>query len=73
MIVSGETKARDTFQGARAEDTGVTAVYLGPQINYRWSDRLSAEVGVDLPVSMSNTALQLVPDWRVRAAVTWHF
>ena len=73
VIVSGETKARDTFQGARAEDTGVTAVYLGPQINYAWSDRLSAEVGVDLPVSMSNTALQLVPDWRVRAAVTWHF
>ena len=73
LVVSGETKARDTFQGARAGDTGVTAVYLGPQINYTWSDRLSAEFGVDLPVSMSNTALQLVPDWRVRAAVTWHF
>ena len=51
----------------------ITAVYFGPEINYTWSDKLSAELGVDLPVSTTNTALQLVPDWRVRAAVTWHF
>ena len=73
LIVSGETKPRDTFRGEPTEDTGITAVYLGPQINYTWSDKLSAEFGVGLPVSISNTALQLVPDWRVRAAVTWHF
>jgi len=73
VIVSGETKERDTFQGERAEDTGITSVFLGPQIDFTWSDRLSAEVGVDFPVSIDNTALQIVPDWRVRAAVTWHF
>ncbi|NOS68905.1 MAG: hypothetical protein HOP33_03150 [Verrucomicrobia bacterium] len=73
FVVSGETKPRDKFQGERAEDTGITAVYLGPQINYTWSDKLSAELGLDLPVSIQNTALQMVPDWRVRAAVTWHF
>lgn len=73
FTISGETKPCDTFQGAKAEDTGITAVYLGPQISYTWSDRLSAEVGVDLPVIMSNTALQLVPNWRLRAALTWHF
>ena len=73
FVVSGETKPRDEFQGERAEDTGITAVYLGPQINYTWSDKLSAELGLDLPVSIQNTALQMVTDWRVRAAVTWHF
>lgn len=73
LIVSGETKPWDTFQGARAEDTGITAVYLGPEINYTWSDKLSAELAVDLPVSIRNTALQLVPDWRLRAVLTWHF
>jgi hypothetical protein len=73
LIVSGEHKGRDTFQGERAEDTGITSVFLGPEINFTWSDHLSAEVAVDIPVSIDNTALQIVPDWRVRAALTWHF
>jgi len=34
---------------------------------------LSAELGADLPVSIDNTALQSVPDYRVRAAVNWRF
>jgi hypothetical protein len=72
-LVSGETKGRDHFQGMIAEDTGVTAVYLGPQINFTWSDKLSAEIGVDFPVSIANTSFQTVPDYRVRAGLTWHF
>lgn len=71
--VSGEAKCRDTFQGAPAEDTGITAVYLGPEIVLTWQEKLSAEFGVDLPVSINNTALQTVPDWRARGALTWHF
>ena len=69
---TGESKGKDTFAGAKAEDTGVTSVYLGPEIIVTWKDKLSAELGVDVPVSIDNTALQLVPDYRVRAAVTWH-
>src|SRR2546421_8492377 len=72
-IVSGETKGKDTFRGEEAEDTGGTAVYLGPQITFTWSDKLSAEAGVDFPVTIRNTALQTVPDYRVRAGLTWHF
>ena len=73
LNVSGETKGRDTFQGAKADDTGITSVFLGPQISVSWGERLSAELGADLPVSIDNTALQSVPDYRVRAAVNWRF
>lgn len=73
LNVSGEYKPRDTFQGATAVDTGITVVYLGPEVSVSWRENLSAEVGVDFPVSIRNTALQLVPDYRARAAVTWHF
>ncbi len=73
LNVTGEHKDRDTFQGEKAADTGVTAVYLGPQITLTWSDELCAERGLDLPVSIENTALQAVPDYRVRAGLTWHF
>jgi hypothetical protein len=34
---------------------------------------LSAEVSADLPVSIANTALQTVPDYRIRAAMTVRF
>jgi len=73
VVVSGEHKGLDTFQGEAAEDTGVTSVFLGPQINFTWSDKLSVQVAVDLPVSIDNTELQTVPDYRVRAGVTWRF
>jgi hypothetical protein len=73
LAVAGETKGYDTFQGATAADTGVTSVFLGPLINFTWSDKFNAEAGVDLPVLINNTALQLVPDYRVRAALVWHF
>ncbi len=71
--VSGETKSTDTFQGARAGDTGITSVYLGPQFTATWRDRFHAELGVDMPVSLANTALQAVPDYRIHAAVTFRF
>jgi hypothetical protein len=73
LNVSGETKGKDTFQGEKAEDTGITSVYLGPEIALTWKRNLSAEVGVDIPVSQDNTALQAVADYRIRAAATWRF
>ena len=72
-VVSGEYKDTDTFQGPSADDTGVTAVYLGPQLSFTWASKLSAQVGADFPISIDNTALQTVPDYRVRAAVNWRF
>jgi len=72
-VVSGEYKGKDTFQGTTAEDTGVTAVYLGPQASFTWGANFSAQVGLDLPVSIENTSLQTVPDYRIRAALTWRF
>lgn len=70
---SGEHKDVDRFRGADSEDTGIDAVYLGPEIRGTWGDRYSAELGADFPVSIDNTALQLVPDFRLRASVTIRF
>jgi hypothetical protein len=72
-VVSGEYKGKDTFQGQPAEDTAVTAVYLGPQLSFTWGANLAAYLAADLPVSIQNSSLQTVPDYRIRAGVTWHF
>lgn len=72
-VVSGESKGQDTLNGLPMDDTAVTSVFLGPQINYTWSNRLSAQVGADFPVNLVSTGEQLVPTYRIRAALTWRF
>jgi len=72
-VVSGEYKDTDTFRGESASDTGITAVYLGPQLSFTWESRLSAQLAVDFPMLLDNTALQTVPDYRIRGGLTWHF
>lgn len=72
-VISGETKGKDTFNGVPDGDSAETIVYLGPQISFTWQSKLSAQVGADLPVSIQNSGLQVVPDYRVHAAFTWRF
>lgn len=71
--ISGETKGNDTQQGRKANDTAITALYVGPAVSFTWRASLSADVGVDVPVIQHNTGLQLVPDVRVRGGLVWHF
>jgi len=71
--VSGESKGQDTINGVPTDDTALTIIYLGPQIDFTWSDQFSAHIGADLPVSIASTGDQLVPDYRIHAAVTWRF
>ena len=72
-VVSGESKGEDTINGVATDDTAVTSVYLGPQITFTWPGRLSALIAADLPVSITSSGQQIVPDYRIRAAFTWRF
>ena len=70
--VSGEHKDLDRFRGKPAEDTGITSVFLGPRIvvsHGRWS----AELATEFPAVIDNTALQVVPDYRIRGGFSFHF
>ena len=72
-VVSGEYKTEDTVHGISTDDTAMTSVYLGPQFNFTWGSELSANVGADLPVSLRSSGDQIVPTFRIHAAVTWRF
>jgi hypothetical protein len=72
-IVSGEYKPEDTRNGVAMDDTAETSVFLGPQINFTWGSQLSAQLGADLPVSIKSSGDQIVPTFRIRAAMTWRF
>jgi hypothetical protein len=72
-VFSGETKGKDTQAGETLDDTGITALYLGPGMRFSWGTQLSAELTADLPVVQHNTALQIVPNYRVRGGIVWRF
>jgi hypothetical protein len=71
--VSGEHKGKDDLGGETADDTALTAVYLGPLATVTWKGRLTAELGAAWPVHLDNSALQIVPDYRVIGALSWRF
>jgi hypothetical protein len=73
VVTSGDSKGMDTFAGVPDEDSAETAVYLGPQVNVTWGSQLIMQMGADLPVTVENSGLQVVPDYRVHASVTWRF
>ena len=72
-LFSGDYKRTDTFQGSSADDTAINAVYLGPKLVGTWGDDFSADIGLDIPLRIQNSAFHTVPDLRVRAGVTWIF
>jgi hypothetical protein len=73
FTTSGESKGRDTFAGVPDEDSAETIVYVGPEIVCTWHENLSAHLGVDLPVLRKNSGAQILPDYRIRAGMTWRF
>jgi hypothetical protein len=71
-VISGEYKDVDRFRGQAAEDTGITSVFAGPRVLASLG-RISAEVGAELPLAIDNTALQVVPDYRISGAISVRF
>jgi len=72
-VLSGETKGEDTQQGQRLDDTGITALYVGPGFTFTWGTSLAADVALDLPAVQDNTSVQIVPNYRIRGGLTWRF
>lgn len=72
-VLSGETKGKDDLDGAKADDTAITALYAGPGLLFTWGSSLGVEVTADLPVVQNNSALQIVPDYRIRGGASWRF
>ncbi len=72
-VVAGEHKGEDELDGQELDDTAITAVYLGPGITFTWKDALGVDVTADLPILQDNSGVQLVPDFRLRGGMTWHF
>jgi hypothetical protein len=72
-VISGEDKGRDRFGSEVAGDTGINIVYAGPRLIYSHRERITVELGADLPVFIHNTAFQTVPSFRIRAGFVMRY
>jgi hypothetical protein len=63
----------DELLGRENRNTGMEAVYLGPQLNLSLGQHFSANVGLDIPVAIDNQGFQNVPDWRLHGGFSWRF
>ncbi len=72
-LFSAEHRSLDTLAGVAQVDTGFSAHYLGLRLAGTWRRHFSAEASVEKPVRIRTSELQVVPDYRLRAAATWRF
>lgn len=72
-VFSGDHKGLDTMSGTSMDDTGITTLYGGPALLLTWKEKLGATLAADIPIVMDNTALQVVPTYRIRASLMWYF
>jgi hypothetical protein len=70
-LVSGEHKGFDTLGGTAQVDTGFSARYAGFRLAGERGRHLTAEGSVEIPIRLRTSETMVVPDYRVRAAVTW--
>ena len=68
-----ETSGSDELIGQRNSQTGMTAWYAGPQINFTIGTRFSLNLAADIPLRIANRGLQTVPDYRIHGGFTWSF
>jgi len=66
-------KGKDSLDGRHVDDTALTAMYLGPGLHFTRGSALSLDFIADVPVWLDNSALQIVPDFRLRAGFVWRF
>ncbi len=70
---SGESKGTDRQAGERVGDSAMTALYAGPRVHATYKRALQFEFGGELPLIQNNSGLQIVPDYRLRGGLVWHF
>jgi hypothetical protein len=63
----------DILVGRTNPNSGMTAIYLGPQFNLTLGGRFSANAGFDWPLHIDNNGLQNVPNYRVHAGLSFRF
>lgn len=72
-LLAEEHKGLDTLAGVPQVDTGISVRYVGARVHGTIGQRFAADASVELPIRIRTSETMVVPDYRLRAAVTWRF
>ncbi len=72
--LSGQYKDMDTGKGGvEYTDTAYNTTFLGPEITALVAQQWQGVFGLDLPINVKNSDLQITPSYRIRAALSYRF
>jgi hypothetical protein len=73
IAFSGEYKGSDRVNGEILSRTTTHNLYLGPELFYSLTNRVSVLAAVDLPVAVDVGGAAVKPESRSRLAISWSF
>jgi len=72
--LSGQYKEKDTGSGGvYYDDTAANTKFIGPELNGTLGHRWQGVLGLDIPIDVKNSDLQITATYRWRAAMTYRF
>lgn len=71
--LSGEFKGKDDLNGELVAGSDTSNLYLGPTTFFTYGEALGAEITIDFRVTGEDPGASVVPDMRVRAALSYRF
>jgi hypothetical protein len=74
LVAAGEHKGADTAQDQTTPDTSITQLMLGPRVLLTWGDKLTANLGLELPVMQEvGEGFQAVATYRLKGDLQFRF
>jgi len=72
-LLAEDHKGLDTLAGEPQADTGISVRYAGARLHGTIGQRFAADASAEWPIRIRTTETMVVPDYRLRGAVTWRF
>jgi hypothetical protein len=72
-VLSGEDKGNDRLNGAALSKTSAHNLYLGPELFYSMTSRVSLQLAMDFPISLDVGGAAVKPETRSRLALSFSF
>lgn len=72
-VLSGEHKGDDRLSGASLSKTSANNLYLGPEIFYSMTNRISLQLAMDFPIAIDVGGAAVKPETRTRISLSMSF
>lgn len=73
FAVTGEFKGADKLDGNRVAGSSFSNYYMGPEVLFNIGSNISGQLGVDMRTTSEDAGASVVPEMRIRSALSYRF